>query len=194
MEETLFYVFGIALVVAALVLSALGLRYEDFPRSRALLLGATGIVAFLVAGTTTFGVLNAREEQKHHEAELAAEEAEHAAEEPPAEEPSDGAPPPDGNGAQPAVDGVEVFNTAEPACGSCHTLAAADASGTVGPNLDDSLRGKPASFIEESIVDPGAEIAPGFPENVMPTTYGDSLSPEELAALVQLLSQGGGQQ
>ena len=39
MDETLFYVFGIALVLSALVLSAVGLRSESFPPSRIVLVG-----------------------------------------------------------------------------------------------------------------------------------------------------------
>src|SRR6185295_17213961 len=41
MEETLFYVFGIALVLSAVALSAMGLRSERFPASRVLLLASS---------------------------------------------------------------------------------------------------------------------------------------------------------
>jgi plastocyanin len=71
MEETLFYVFGSALVVSALVLSAVGLRSENFPPSRAVLVGVIGYFVVLVAATSVFAVLNAREEQRHRDAELA---------------------------------------------------------------------------------------------------------------------------
>ena len=37
------------------------------------------------------------------------------------------------------------------------------------------------------IVDPNAEIAEGFPANVMPQNYGQPLSPKELEDLVQFL-------
>ena len=67
MEETLFYVFGIALVLSALVLSALGLRSESFPTSRILLAGMVAYFVVLVGATSTFAVLNAREEQRKHE-------------------------------------------------------------------------------------------------------------------------------
>jgi plastocyanin len=63
MDETLFYVFGIALVLSALVLSALGLRNESFPPSRIAIAGLISYFAALVAATTTFAVLNARDEQ-----------------------------------------------------------------------------------------------------------------------------------
>ena len=71
MEETLFYVFGTALVLSALVLSAVGLRSEGFPPSRAVLVGVIGYFAVLVVATATFAVLNAREEQRHRDAEQA---------------------------------------------------------------------------------------------------------------------------
>jgi cytochrome c oxidase subunit II len=86
-------------------------------------------------------------------------------------------------------------------CGSCHTLEAANATGTVGPDLDDlpqaaQRAGKPLEeFVRESIVQPDAYIAPGFQANVMPKTFAD-LPQEQLDALVQYLvrsSRGGGQ-
>lgn len=79
MEETLFYVFGIALVLSAVALSAVGLRSERFPASRVLLLGLVAYFAGLVGATATFAVLNAREEQRDRDAEHA-----EAAEAPPA--------------------------------------------------------------------------------------------------------------
>ena len=41
----------------------------------------------------------------------------------------------------------------------------------------------------ESIVDPSAEIAEGFPDGLMPPNYGDQLTPEELDALVEYLAE-----
>lgn len=71
MEDTLFYAFGIALVLSALVLSAIGLRSERFPPSRAVLAGVIGYFVVLVGATATFAVLNAREEQRRRDAERA---------------------------------------------------------------------------------------------------------------------------
>ena len=53
-----------------------------------------------------------------------------------------------------------MFNAA--GCSACHTLADARATGTVGPDLDKSLKGKDEAFIRTSIVDPNAEIAKGY--------------------------------
>jgi mono/diheme cytochrome c family protein len=88
------------------------------------------------------------------------------------------------------VAGREVFtSTAQPPCGSCHTLEAAGTTQTLGPNLDETLGGKDAAFIRESIVNPDAEVAEGFSQELMPEDYGDKLSDEELANLVAFLVQ-----
>jgi cytochrome c oxidase subunit 2 len=98
-----------------------------------------------------------------------------------------------GGGGGPAGDpaaGKEIFTTtAQPPCASCHTLAEANASGTVGPDLDQVLKGKDAAFIHESIVDPDAEIASGFTAGIMPAVYGDQLDDQQLADLVAFLQQ-----
>jgi mono/diheme cytochrome c family protein len=84
--------------------------------------------------------------------------------------------------------GKEVFlGTA--ACGGCHTLADAGTQATTGPELDKVLKGKDAAFIQESITDPNKEIAPGFQANLMPQDFGQKLSPDQLKALVDYLSQ-----
>jgi len=93
-----------------------------------------------------------------------------------------GAAPPQVQGGP----GAQVF--ASKGCGGCHTLASANAGGTVGPNLDESLKpGIDAAAIEEMIVKPNAEIAKGYPGSVMPQNFGELLSPKELEDLVQFL-------
>jgi cytochrome c oxidase subunit 2 len=98
-----------------------------------------------------------------------------------------------GGGAQP--DGKKLFtdgNGTATACGSCHTLADAGTNATTGPDLDTVLAGKDAAFIRESIVKPDAAIAPGFQGGIMPKNYGDTLSPDELDALVSYLRRVSG--
>jgi hypothetical protein len=51
------------------------------------------------------------------------------------------------------------------------------------------LKGKSPEFVRTSIVDPNAVIAPGFQPNVMPQTYGSSLSSKQIADLVAFLTQ-----
>jgi mono/diheme cytochrome c family protein len=86
--------------------------------------------------------------------------------------------------------GKAVF--ASNGCGGCHTFAAAESKGTIGPNFDQALKGKDADFVRESISDPNAEIAQGYQPNVMPQTYGQQLSSKQIADLVAFLLQGGG--
>lgn len=73
MNETLFYVFGIALILSAVTVSVIGLRFENFPPNRGILAGTVLWFAALVGATAVFAVLNARDEQHHREAEQAAE-------------------------------------------------------------------------------------------------------------------------
>jgi cytochrome c551/c552 len=81
-------------------------------------------------------------------------------------------------------------------CTSCHTLAAAGATGTVGPDLDKQLTsdaqaaGVPLDqFVKESITDPDKYIAKGYSAGIMPTTF-SSLSPADIDALVALITSG----
>ena len=90
-----------------------------------------------------------------------------------------------------AANGKSIFEAN--ACASCHTLKAAGATGKVGPDLDQlpaeaKRAGKPlAAFVSQSITHPSAYVEPGFPDHVMPGTFGGSLSKAQLDALVQYL-------
>jgi cytochrome c2 len=101
----------------------------------------------------------------------------------------------------PNLPGAQVFSQNN--CAGCHTMQAAGASGTTGPNLDDVIgtimqtKGgkddlKTATGISQAITDPNKTIAPGYPPNVMPQTFGQSISPTDLKALVQFLQQCSG--
>jgi len=94
----------------------------------------------------------------------------------------------------PGGPGAQVF--ANNGCGGCHTLAAAESGGVTGPDLDEVLPGQTAAMIEESIVDPNAELAKGYPANVMPANFGTIIKPNEIEQLVEYLiestSKGGG--
>jgi mono/diheme cytochrome c family protein len=99
-----------------------------------------------------------------------------------------------GGGGGAAVDAKALFSsgdadTGATACATCHTLADAGAKGQIGPDLDKVLKGKDAAFIKQSILDPNKEIAPGFQAGVMPGNFGDTLSPEQVDALVKYLSE-----
>jgi cytochrome c oxidase subunit 2 len=94
-----------------------------------------------------------------------------------------------------AAAGKAVFTNPNVGCGSCHTLAAAGTTGTVGPNLgvtevpDSKKRGLPLKqFIQESITKPNAFISPGFQPNIMPQTFSQSLSQTQIQALVNFIA------
>lgn len=73
-------------------------------------------------------------------------------------------------------------------CGGCHTLSAANSTGTTGPDLNKSLAtDDDTQGIEEMIIHPNAEVVEGYPPNVMPQTYGESLTPTEVHELAEFL-------
>ncbi len=85
-----------------------------------------------------------------------------------------------------SADGKQLFT--DTGCGSCHTLAAAGATGKVGPDLEESLAPDDnTAGIEEMIVHPNSEVVEGYSANVMPQTYGQTLSSEEVHTLAEFL-------
>jgi mono/diheme cytochrome c family protein len=102
------------------------------------------------------------------------------------------------SGTSPAA-GKSVF-TGIGGCSSCHTLAAAGATGTVGPNLDTRLKpdcaspaskrvrgSKLADCIHTAIVKPYAYIPSGYQPGIMPNNFSQKLKPNEIQALVNFL-------
>jgi cbb3-type cytochrome c oxidase subunit III len=77
-----------------------------------------------------------------------------------------------------APDGKAIF--AEAGCAGCHTLAAAGASGTVGPNLDDA---KPPKALVIDRVTNGKGVMPSFK---------DSYSAEQIEAVADYVSKNAG--
>ena len=83
-------------------------------------------------------------------------------------------------------------------CAGCHTFKPANATGTIGPNLDTAPAADAkadnnmelADFIEESIKNPDAYIAKGYTKGIMPTTFGQSLSSKQLHDLVAFIVSG----
>jgi mono/diheme cytochrome c family protein len=74
--------------------------------------------------------------------------------------------------------GADVFNTA--GCANCHTLAAAEANGRVGPNLDQI---KPSAEIVERQVTNGGGGMPAFK---------GTLTPEQIKAVADYVSSSAG--
>jgi cytochrome c oxidase subunit 2 len=103
-------------------------------------------------------------------------------------------------GALPSAAGKAIF-TGFAGCSGCHTLAAAGATGTVGPNLDQRLRSDCAGSasmkvrgptvqdcIRTAITRPYAFIPSGFTAGIMPSNFSQRLSSAQIQALVSFLS------
>jgi cytochrome c oxidase subunit II len=86
--------------------------------------------------------------------------------------------------------GLTLFT--QQGCNGCHTLAAAKATGTTGPDLDKlatyaQRAGKPlTAFMRQSIQQPNAYIEKGYPKGVMPD-FGLTLSSAQINELVNFL-------
>ena len=102
-----------------------------------------------------------------------------------------------GGGSGGSVQELGATTFAQAGCGGCHALAKAGTDAQIGPALDDLTAaadeaGVPVpEFVRSSIVDPDAVIAPDYQPGVMPKDFAQSLSPEELDALVAYLSGEG---
>ena len=86
--------------------------------------------------------------------------------------------------------GQQVAQTA--GCAGCHSI---DGTKIVGPSwkglfgktetfADGSTAVVDAAYIRESILTPSAKVVVDFPDGVMPKTFGDQLSEEEIADLI----------
>jgi cytochrome c oxidase subunit 2 len=87
----------------------------------------------------------------------------------------------------------------ENGCFSCHSV---DGSPLVGPSwlgvfgsdislADGSVVTADEAYVRQSILEPNAVIAEGFPANVMPQDYGDRLTEEEINALIEYIKSLG---
>jgi outer membrane protein assembly factor BamB len=94
------------------------------------------------------------------------------------ETPSEGEAASEGGGATASVaKGEEVFGTT---CATCHTLAAAGSSGTVGPNLDELEPSK--ALVEKQVTNGGG----GMP------AFGTALSKTEIESVAEFVSGAAG--
>lgn len=133
------------------------------------------VAAIAFVGGVLIGDLGGSPETKTVYLSAAESEAAAATETAEAEEPA-----PSGKG------GAQLFTSI--GCGGCHTLAAAGTTGETGPNLGESLAPDDnTAGIEEMIVHPNEEVVEGYPPNVMPQNYGESLSPAEVEELAEFL-------
>jgi cytochrome c oxidase subunit 2 len=211
-DKELLYVAAGVLVLLALGLSFVGMKKKDFPSSSQLKV-ILPITALFVVITGYAAIQTAQFEQAEKRAEneeAAAESAEEEAENEEAlgsETESEAADPESGTGAtegeteSPDGEGEPMGSTGsgdavvaegrtiftDTGCGSCHTLADADASGTTGPDLDTAIPEMDEEQVRTAIIDPGAEVAEGFGDGIMPATYGDQLDEVQIDTLVNYL-------
>jgi cytochrome c6 len=83
-----------------------------------------------------------------------------------------------GDGGVNATTGDGVFE--EAGCGNCHTLGAANATGAVGPNLDE------AGLTAEQVAQQVRSGGDGMP------AFGDSLSAEQIDAVARFVADSAG--
>jgi cytochrome c oxidase subunit II len=98
-----------------------------------------------------------------------------------------------GGGGGEETDGKTLFTSAAKpsACSSCHTLADAGSTATVGPDLDKVVPQLTQADIEASIKTPDAKITPGYQPGIMPD-FGQTLSDTQIAALAKYLKEVAG--
>jgi cytochrome c oxidase subunit 2 len=91
-------------------------------------------------------------------------------------------------GAAQASQGRAIF-TGQGGCTACHALGDAKSTATTGPPLDVTLKGKPPAYIMQSIIAPNAVLAKGYRPDIMPQTFGKTLSKDQIASLVAYLAK-----
>ncbi|HET9593013.1 MAG TPA: c-type cytochrome [Solirubrobacterales bacterium] len=143
---------------------------------------AVAVIAF-VAGWLIGDLGSSTKTETVHIAASPSEGEEAGAEEAETTEPAEGGETePQGAGSP----GAQVFTGT--GCGSCHTLSAAGSTGEVGPNLNEFLApDDDTQGVEVMIVEPNSELAEGYPPNVMPQDYGQTLSGTEVHQLAEYL-------
>ena len=148
-------------------------RDPDFPGNRLGLFVLVSVVLFAVtmAGVVFFAV----EEEEAHGAEATETHGTETGEAPATTGEEEAPSEPAGDAAA----GEAVFASA--GCGGCHALEAAGASGTVGPNLDESK--PPADLVVERVTN-GMGAMPAFGEQL------DEQQIQDVAAYVVESTQG----
>lgn len=192
MNQTLFYVFGIALAISAVATSFIGLKVENFPGKAMPLV--IGWFAILIVGAGTFAVLNGKDEDKAHAVEYSkankeieketssgpyeqGKENEEGAEAAGGEEASEGEEAPEGEEASEGEEGAEAE---EPAGGATGEEAA---SGGGDPEAGESV------FAENCSVCHGSD---GHGGSGGPDLRTMTLAKTEEGSIQQVTNGGGG--
>ncbi len=152
--KTVLLVVAITFILWALVTAiVVPKRREGFPRRLDAYILVTAVL-FLAQMSTVIWVSNTQEVEEAHAAEGPSGQAEGGG----GTETTPATPTTTSPGAAgDAAAGKQVFETA--GCTSCHTLADAGASGTVGPNLDQAK--PPASLVVDRVTN-GKGVMPSF--------------------------------
>lgn len=85
--------------------------------------------------------------------------------------------------AGPAKTGPEVVK--KYGCGACHKIAGEQ--GAIGPDLTKIGAKRNVEYLRRAVLDPNADIAPGFPPGMMPQDYKDKMTAGELQLIVEYL-------
>lgn len=72
------------------------------------------------------------------------------------------------------------------ACAACHVMAGT--GGQLGPDLSEIGATRDRAYLRRAILEPNAEVAEGFPPNLMPGTYGQQMYASELEMIVNHLA------
>lgn len=87
--------------------------------------------------------------------------------------------------AGPAKTAEELINRL--GCGACHRIAGAE--GAIGPDLTHIGSKRKADYLRRAVLDPNADIAPGFPPGMMPQDFKDKMTAGEFELLVNYLGR-----
>lgn len=138
--ETVLLVVALVFIAFALVVSMVIPRSRpDFPGDRLGLFVFVSLILFAAVAATVVATAGGEGHERAETEAAATEPAETEETETGEETGTTGTEPEPGQGGAgdgDAAAGEGVFASA--GCGGCHVLAAADASGTIGPNLDES--------------------------------------------------------
>jgi mono/diheme cytochrome c family protein len=167
--KTVLLIVAITFIVWAIVTAIfVPKRNPGFPKRLDAYILAS-VIFFLAQMTTVVWVSETQEVEEAHAAEGTGDHGE--------EGEGEAATPPPAAGGSTAV-GKEVFATA--GCVTCHTLADAGATGTVGPNLDEA---KPSAELVVERVTNGMGAMPQF---------ADQLSEEQITEVAAYVSSVAG--
>lgn len=106
---------------------------------------------------------------------------------PPGGAPDDEPEPVVSVGDTPEERGQNLFTTL--GCVGCHMINGQ--GGNVGPDLTEVYE-KGEDYIHEAIITPNAVIAEGYQPNIMPATFGDRLSEEQINEIIAYLASVAG--